>query len=65
VRTRQTENGINPARFEEFNETDVREEIIDPLFNQDEIRLQAPILSVSSKHIVEGRDGRLSVLHLY
>ena len=58
-----------PPRFEEFNETDVREEIIDPLFNQDlfnqDENIQVPILSVSSKHIVEGRGGRLSVLHLY
>jgi hypothetical protein len=53
-----------PPRFEEFNETDVREKIIDPFFNQDE-NIQVPILSVSSKHIVEGRGGRLSVLHLY
>jgi hypothetical protein len=53
-----------PPRFEEFNETDVREKIIDPFFNQDE-NIQVPILSVSSKHIVEGPGGRLSVLHLY
>ena len=42
----------------------MREKIIDPFFNQDE-NIQVPILSVSSKHIVEGRGGRLSVLHLY
>ena len=29
------------------------------------MRLQAPILSVSSKNIVEGRDGRIRSLDLY
>jgi len=31
-----------PPRFEEFNETDVREEIIDPLFNQEENWVPGP-----------------------